>query len=215
MKKQNVILILIIIISFLSCKNKGKEKIENSEIKIDTCSFDLNVNKHKFKFEHLESFSMDSIDWGKRKNHYHKLTESEFFSVYQDTSINYQGVSDQSIDLDFFYSIQNRNSELKEVTILWQREGEYCEGITYYIFDKKGKIIDRFPVAGSCGDGGYYDEKYGEFLNDSVYKMTYEDYNERDESKIGIKRVFERIYTISKKGKVKMSEKLILTDTLK
>jgi hypothetical protein len=45
--------------------------------------------------------------------------------------------------------------------------------------------------------------------------MTYEDYNERDEPEIGIKRVFERFYTISKNGKVKMNEKLISTDTLR
>ena len=117
--------------------------------------------------------------------------------------------------MEFYYSIQNRKSDFNEITILWKREGEYCDGITYIIFDKKGKIIDRFPVVESCGDVGYYDEKYGEFLNDSIYKMTYEDYNERDEPEIGIKRIFERFYTISKNGKVKMNEKLISTDTLR
>ena len=217
MKKPKSILILLIISSCISCKNLTKNKITDSNINTlsNKYMFDLNTSREKFKFEHLNSFSMDSIDWEKRKNHYKKLTEIEFFSIYQDSLRNYQGDYEQSIDLEFYYSIQNRKSDFNEITILWQKEGEYCDGITYLIFDNKGKIIDRFPVAGSCGDGGYYDEKYGEFLNDSIYKMTYEDYNERDEPEIGIKRVFERFYTISKNGKVKMNEKLISTDTLR
>jgi len=50
--------------------------------------FDLNTSREKFKFEHLNSFSMDSIDWGKRKNHYKELIEIEFFSIYQDSLRN-------------------------------------------------------------------------------------------------------------------------------
>ena len=100
---------------------------------------------------------------------------------------------------------------------MWQKEGQYCDGITYLIFDKNGKLIDDFPVAGSCADGGYYDDKYGQFLNDSTYKLTVtvEDYYETDDIEEGIMTKTAKIFTITKQGKVKMTEKVISTDTIK
>ena len=190
----------------ISCKTKTENRTsENGFL------FDFEANKENFHNGHLNSFSLNSIDWKENK----LLSENDFYSIYQDSLINYLGGFEESQDIDLFYSIQNRNSNFNEITILWHREGEYCLGISYFIFDKKGKLIERFPVAISCGDGGYSSESYGHFLNDTIYKMTIEDYEEIGIEETGIKSIYERQYTILENGKIQMEERLISTDTIK
>ena len=170
----------------------------------------------KFKYGHRTSFEMDSISWNERSNHYNRLTQQEFYSVHQDPSKEYLGAHPLSIDQEYYYSIQERNSKFHEITVLWQLESEYCQGITYLIFSKIGKLIDEFPVAGSCGDGGFYDRKKGRFLNDSTYQLiVIDNYKTPDIIEPTILTTTEKIYRIDQNGKVNLTEKVIEVKTIK
>jgi hypothetical protein len=134
-----------------------------------------NITKTKFKYSDLKEFSIDTIEWDKRVKFYTKLDSASFYQIYQDTSLQYIGNLDAEIDQDFFYSRQSSKRGLTELTILSQREGAYCDRIVYLIYDKQGKLISSFRVAGSCRDGGFYENASGQFLNDSTYILLSED----------------------------------------
>ena len=170
----------------------------------------------KFKYNHRSSFEMDSISWNERSNHFNRLTQQEFYSIHQDPNKEYLGSHPLSVDQEYYYSIQDRNSKFNEVTVLWQLESEYCQGITYFIFSKKGKLIDKFPVAGSCGDGGFFDEKKGRFLNDSTYQLiVIDNYKTPDITDPTILTKTEKTYRIDQEGKVNLTEKVIEVKTIK
>lgn len=172
--------------------------------------FDYDKASSKFKFGHLTSFEMDTISWAERSNHYNRLTKEEWYAIHQNPDEEYDGILNQ----EYYYSIQRRSSDFNEVTVLWQLESEYCQGITYFIFSKQGKLIDEFLIAGSCGDGGYFDRKKGEFLNDSTYQLiVIDNYKTPDIEDPTILTTTEKIYRIDQKGKVSMTEKIIEVKT--
>jgi hypothetical protein len=150
-----------------------------------------------------------------RKTFYTKLDSVEFYEVYQDTSVEYLAFYPESIDQDFFYSRQNSPRNLTEFTVLTQREGVYCDRIFYYIYDKNGKLISNFRVAGNCGDGGYYETESGEFINDSTYVLTSEDnYETEDVEEENIITSSQIITIIAKDGKIR-NEEIVLSKTKK
>jgi len=165
--------LLLPILLSTNCNEKPSNAIVN---KTKNSRFDFSLFENKFKYFDLKQFSMDTIQWERRKDFYSKLDSLEFFQIYQDTAVKeYLGKDSESIDLDFFYSKHKSKRGLLEFTILTQREGEYCDRILYNIYTLEGKLISSFRVAGSCGDGGYYETASGKFLNDSTYELLSED----------------------------------------
>lgn len=201
----------------LSCSEKPKkveitEQVQNVKQKINL-SYDSS-SSNKFKYSDLNEFSIDTLDWEKRKEFYPKIDSLEFFQVYQDASKNYLAQSPNSIDLDFFYSKQKSTRKLIERTFLQQREGEYCDRILYNIYDLKGKLISSFIVASGCGDGGYYETSKGKFLNDSTYVLLSEDnYKTEDVDKLNTITYSKMTTLIKASGKIVQKETLVKTKT--
>jgi len=219
---QNLTLILALMLTLGSgCSNSSQEheaehdRNSKSEYFTNNLLLDFETLRKKFKFGHLDSFTMDSIEWHERVNHYQKMSGEEFYSVYQDTSMEYMGEYQYNIDLDFLYSIQDRHSNFRELTVLWQREGSYCDGIQYLIFDRTGKLISSFPLVGACSDGGFYESSYGKFLNDTTYRLTIEDNYESERFKTEIITITEQVYTITKQGDVTKTQREVLKDTIR
>lgn len=212
MKQQ--LFLLITILALLGCQTKIN-KIENSinaaNNKIDYKRIDFSSIEDKFKYSNLIEFSMDTLQWSERRNFYTKLDSTEFIQVYQDSSQQYLGGYSESIDLDFFYSKQQSKRGLVEFTILTQREGSYCEYILYYIY-KNGKLISSFKVAGSCGDGGYYEDANGKFLNDSTYELLSEDnYQTEDIDKPTIINYSRALTIIKSDGTITQMDTILKT----
>lgn len=174
----------------------------------------LPLDKSNFKYFDLKGFSMDSIAWDKRRYFYNKLDSVSFHEIYQDPSLSYHGKYADEIDQDFFYSVQTSKRGFTELTILSQREGEYCDRIIYFIYDNKGRLLSSFSVAGSCGDGGYYATAYGQFINDSTYLLLSEDNyatENVDGDSITIEH-FQQTNTIKSNGTISRNQLLIKTE---
>jgi hypothetical protein len=197
----------LIILFFTSCIDQPDN--------VNDYTFELEKIAPKFKYSNRSSFEMDSISWNERSSHYNRLTQQDFYSIHQDPNKEYLGTHPLSVDQEYYYSIQKRNSKFHEITVLWQLENEYCQGITYFIFSKKGKLIDQFPVAGSCGDGGFFDEKKGRFINDSTYQLiVIDNYKTPDITEPTILTTTEKTYRIDQDGKVNLTEKVIEVKTI-
>lgn len=192
-----------------------------SVVQQDDSEFRFNLEEHrnKFKFENLTAFEIDDLRWMKRVEVYHDLTREEFYSVYQDSTRFYpEFKSKTEPDRDFFYSIENRLENFQEITILRQKEGEYCESITYMIYNKDGKLLSSFMLAGKCADGFFYNSKYGRFVNDSTYRLIIEEYeiveNDNYEHLYTLKTTTERTTRITENGYTRNSEQFISLDTI-
>lgn len=132
-------------------------------------------DKGKFKYVDLEVFQIDTLEWEERIKHYNPLDSISHFQIFQDSSLTYYARPDHEPDQDFFYSWQVTKRDLYELTVLSQREGQYCERIMYFVYDSKGKLAGKFRVAGRCADGGFYETAHGRFVNDSTYVLKVED----------------------------------------
>ncbi len=135
----------------------------------------LPLDETMFRHRDLKEFSVDTLEWDQRKNYYTTVDSASFFQLFQDSSSKYYGFHENEIDKDFYYSIHRSVRGLIELSILWQREGAYCDGILYMIYDSKGTLVSSFRVAGRCADGGFYETASGRFLNDSTYCLLSED----------------------------------------
>jgi hypothetical protein len=193
----------------------GDQTLKTTDINAENNYFEFSKIENKFKYADLTKFSIDTIQWDKRKDFYTKLDSLEFFQIYQDTTQKeYLGHYSESIDLDFFYSKHKSKRGLLEFTILTQREGEYCDRILYNIYGLDGKLISSFGVAGSCGDGGYYETASGKFLNDSTYELLSEDnYKTEDIEKPNIITYSKTITLIKPSGKIIQTDTTLKTET--
>jgi hypothetical protein len=159
---------------------------------------------------------MDTLQWDKRSDYYKKLDRKAFYEIWQDTTKEYLADYQESIDNDYFYSIQDNKRGLTEITILSQREGAYCDWIDYLIFNISGKPISSFRVAGSCSDGGYDYNASGHFLNDSVYVLFSEDnYETTGIVYEGTQTITYRqeTTTITRSGKIRQDDKILRRET--
>lgn len=178
----------------------------NSE-KEEENRLDFSTIENKFKYENLDHFYIDTIDWVKRKEMYAILDSNTFYHVYQDTSIKYTETDPDGVDCNFFYSKQNSPRNLIEFTVLSQSESDYCDHISYNIYDLKGKLISSFIVARQCGDGGYYEVSSGKFLNDSTYEFLSEDnYNSEDSENADLNTHSKIITVIHDNGTITQSK---------
>lgn len=211
-QRQYIILLLLTVFVVASCDDQTSKTIGDRS---GTKYFEFSAVEYKFKYSGLTEFSIDTIQWNKRRDFYSKIDSIEFFHIYQDTTKKeYLGRYSESIDLDFFYSKQKSKRGLIEFTILTQREGEYCDRILYNIYDINGKLISSFRVAGSCGDGGYYENASGIFLNDSTYELISEDnYKTEDIEKPNIITYTKTLTTIKPNGTIVQIDTTLKTET--
>ncbi|WP_040414091.1 hypothetical protein [Cyclobacterium qasimii] len=193
----------------------GDQILKTINKNIGNSRFDFSSIENKFEYSDQAEFSIDTIQWDKRKDFYTKLDSLEFFQIYQDTAKKeYLGQYSESIDNDFFYSKQKSKRGLWEFTILTQREGEYCDRILYNIYALDGKLISSFRVAGSCGDGGYYETSSGKFLNDSTYELFSEDnYKTEDVEKPNIITYSKTLTIIKPNGTIAQTDMTLKTET--
>jgi hypothetical protein len=172
------------------------------------------LDKGKFKYADLKEFIIDTIGWDKRNNIYNKIDSISFYKIYQNTSLEYIGQFEEAGDFDFFYSTQNNNRGLVELTVLSQREGTYCDMINYLIYDKRGKLLSSFRVAGRCADGGFYEIAYGNFINDSTYVLFSEDnYDTKNVDKDNIISYSKQTTIINRNGKLTQRDTTIRQET--
>ena len=108
--------------------------------------------KDRFKYRNLTDFQTDTFDWETRLGKYQEVDSGSFKLIFQEGDRQFIG---QGYDRDYFYSWQERDSNLIEFTILTQDESSYCDLLRYYLFDGTGKFISKFDIATNCGDGGW------------------------------------------------------------
>ncbi|GAA4309622.1 hypothetical protein GCM10023183_26900 [Nibribacter koreensis] len=187
--------------------NQQEKEVEHDRLNVA-------VLEDRFKFKNLAEFSIDTLDWEERNTVYQKLDSLSFFQIHQDTSPNRFAQYDD-LSENFFHSKQSGSRGLIEFTILSQSEGEYCDQIDYSIFSKEGRLISRFKVAGSCGDGGYYETAFGRFINDSAYELLSED-NYKSEDALGVNTItYKRTLTNIKHDGTIVQSDTVLKESIK
>lgn len=198
---------------FISCSTETVKQKLNEGMKFGKLRF-LSI-RDKFKYGHLNAFASDTISWDNRPGFYKVVDSVTHFHIFQDTSYQYSEPSEFSTELEFFYSRQKVNSrKLLELTILSQSETDFCDEIRYLIYDLKGKLVSSFKVAGTCGDGGYYEKSHGRFLNDSVYQMFTEDnYKTEDTEQSDIVTFSKMTTTIHRDGTIGQKLEVVRTET--
>jgi len=122
------------------------------------------LKKEHFKFYNLTEFELDKFNWEERKGKYTELDRAMSYMIWQDSNcyIYFR---------DYLFSWQERDTNFIEFTILTEDEDSWCTTITYCIFDKKSKFIDKFTVRSRCGDGGWVFDSWGKFINKKTYEM--------------------------------------------
>lgn len=139
----------------------------NSTETVQTKLLTLSDLKKDFKFSNLKEFEIDTFSWETRPGKYIELDSSTFYMVWQDGKRNFVG---QGYDRDYLFAWQDRDPNFIEFTILTQDESDYCNNITYCIYDKEGKSIDKFVASSSCGDGDWVFESFGKFIDKHTYE---------------------------------------------
>ncbi len=206
---RHIIILVCFVIFTTTCRDIDSPKNRD---KLSRTSLDLESIKSKFKYHDLKEFSIDTISWEKRPDYYQVLDTISYYQIYQDTSKQYSGPSTEDLDQEYYYSIQNSSRGLIELTTLSQMEGEYCDLIYYNIYGSNGKLKTSFPVARRCGDGGYYDEASGKFLNDSIYELlSMDNYKTEDVDAPNILTYSRTITKINKDGSITTSDTTLRT----
>jgi hypothetical protein len=153
------ILWLLLLIIIGSCGHNNETRKAQSQSPL----IDL---KNRFKFQNLKRFEVDTLDMETRLRNYRVVDSASFKLIFQEGARQFSG---EGYDRDYFYSWQDRDSNLIEFTILTQDESSYCDLIQYYIFDRSGKFISKFDVAANCGDGGWTFTGKGKAITDNQF----------------------------------------------
>lgn len=151
--------ILSLLTFIISCDSpKSNYPVDNKTNNISTL-FDL---KEDFKFSNLTEFKIDTFNWETRPEKYQELDSLTFYMVWQGGERDFVEQGDYR---DYLYSWQERNTNFIEFTILTQDENNYCDYLTYCIYDKDGIAIDEFIISYSCSEGGVASEAFGKFTD--------------------------------------------------
>lgn len=161
-----------------------------------------------FKFSNLTQFEIDTFNWETRPGKYIELDSMTFGMVWQEGNRKFTG---DGYDRDYLFSWQTRDTNFIELAILTQDEGDYCDIITYLIYDKQGRFVDKFTASARCGDGGWIYLSEGKFINRNTYEllsvemeMAGIDTIDNKELMEGDSTIFH--YTIKNSGKVVSKE---------
>lgn len=214
MKITTLLLTILLMTSCIRTIDSNSDNRNHISISGQNLLLSKPLDKQKFKYFDLKEFAIDTIGWDKRKSIYNKIDSLSFYHIYQDTSLEYIGQYDEAGDFDFFYSIQNNNRGLVELTVLSQREGTYCDMIKYLIYNKQGKLLSSFRVAGRCADGGFYETAFGNFINDSTYVLYSEDnYETKDVDNENIISYSKHTTIINRNGKLSQRDTTLRQET--
>ena len=196
--------ILALLTLLTSCNNSSNNTTQTIQAKQLT----LLELKKDFKFSNLTKFEIDTFSWDTRPGKYKELDSTTFYLIWQDGKRNFVG---DGYDRDYLFSWQNRDSNFIEFTILTQEESSYCSNITYFIFDKNGRVIDNFVTSSSCGDGGWTYSAWGKFTDSRTYEKLCIESEMTGMDTIGNKELYEGDSTlyhfiINENGKVTQKE---------
>ncbi len=72
---------------------------------------------------------------------------------------------------DYLYSIQTQKGHTG-IVVFGMNEG-WVYQLKYYSYDHLGRKVDEIPLAEWGGDGGYFRESNGCFINDSIYHYEF------------------------------------------
>lgn len=126
---------------FTGCNNTPDNKNAPATVKTKTLT-DL---KNDFKRSNLQAFEVDSFNWESGPDGYTETDSAGFYMIWQDGKRKFKGGGGE--DRDYLLSWQSRDSNFIEFTVLTQDESDYCNNITYCIYNKAGKAIDNFVAA--------------------------------------------------------------------
>jgi hypothetical protein len=190
MRKHSAIFAIVILFLF-GCSNE--EEVVTGPQRVS----DL---KDSFSLHHLKKFTIDTLSWSARRSKYKELDSTSFHLIWQGT-MEYENAKG-SDEAHFFYSWQTLDTNYTELTILSQTEEDWCDKITYLIYNKQGILVDQFVTNASCGDGGWTFFADGEFVNSRTYKKLCVETDENEEASImqGDSALYE--YTINSSGRV-------------
>ena len=170
---KHILYLFTVLSVFTSCSNSPNNAAKNNVVEnnvaetLQTKPLTLQDFKKDFTFFNLTKFEMDTFSWETRPKKYKELDSITFYMIWQDGKRKFELYCH-----DYLFSWQERDTNLIEFTILTDNEGgSWCNNITYFIFNKKGKLVNKFVVCSDCGDGGQVFYSYGKFINDKKYEM--------------------------------------------
>jgi hypothetical protein len=172
MKLHSISFLSLVLIFCVSCSEKKQSTTPVPEVHIapktvDTLLTPDFIEKHlqDFKLENQKRFSINDSIIENRQSLFAPLLEKDHLAVFQDRS----PYSASELDVDYLYSKEFLDSNLTSFTLL-ESFDRYCYILSYRIYDKTGKLINAFPLAIRCADGGFSVDLKGEFLTDKKYR---------------------------------------------
>ncbi len=100
----------------------------------------------------------------------YRVKSSMLEKLYQRDLRNYYPDRVYPFDSFQYYSWQPKLGSLHILSIMDLIEDKYGSSIDCLIYDSTGKKINEFALSSATGDGGYYIDTSGYFINDSTYK---------------------------------------------
>lgn len=201
-----IICVIAVFFALASCKpNKNKVIVKQETIDATTVKHPITLAdlKDKFKYRDLKVFNIDSLPWDGLDMEFMRVDSTAFRLIFQEGDRKFM---DDRYDQDYYYSWQNRDKNLTELTILTPDESANCLLLKYYIFNKEGKFISKFHIASKCGDGGWVLTAKGNQIDRSTFNYDMVEYEGdlSDNTEEGDSTRFET--TINSNGKTNEKE---------
>lgn len=179
---RNSLKIIICICLTFGCKNQNPKSNDNlSKIESEVAANEMNksiesetnfINADNFKFFKLDEY--DLRDWyqGKMTEELKSLTMDELEKYFQNDRVKGENIYPENFR---YFSIQKNTKTEKIITII-ESDESCCSDMHLLIYDEKNKLISDNVVAGTGGDGMWYYNAFGKFLDDSTYQLIRVDF---------------------------------------
>ena len=177
--------LFLILIFFVSCKetktkipteNTANEKIDKLP-EIDTTDnkavFQIQDFKANFKFGKITSFNRDFVNkevYSGQNKGFIKIKAKDFQTIFQNSKIDFgMGASGGYYD-PIYYSIQNTKG-YQAITVIGI-DDDWTNKVCLLTYNLKGMLMGAAYLYEKGGDGGYWTDAWGKFINDSIYYKT-------------------------------------------
>jgi hypothetical protein len=162
--------ILSFLLNFISCRQTDKRK---SDVEQKT-KFFIKDHFKKFKHSNIQNFPKGYFtDLNTKRAIYEihtPIIKDLYLQIFQDTSRVDTVLSEGTKVL---YSIQKLKG-YQGILIAGMNDA-WVDDIIYRTYDMNGKFISELVLYQNGGDGGYYTQGFGRFVNDTTYfKYTIE-----------------------------------------